>query len=46
VDEDSTTSNAFVGATGWGGPNIWFTHVPEAKNRMHFDLRASGTLEA
>jgi Glyoxalase-like domain len=40
VDEDSTIRNAFVGAAGWGGPNIWFTQVPEAKNRMHFDLRA------
>jgi hypothetical protein len=41
VDEDSTTRRAFVEAAGWGGPNIWFTHVPEAKaakNRMHFDL--------
>jgi hypothetical protein len=32
---------------GW--PNIWFTRVPEskaAKNRMHFDLRAPGTVAA
>ncbi|MBV9447116.1 MAG: VOC family protein [Streptosporangiaceae bacterium] len=45
VDEDSTTDKAFVEAAGWGGPNIWFTRVPEAKaakNRMHFDLRAPG----
>lgn len=49
VDEDSTAERAFVEAAGWGGPNIWFTRVPEpktAKNRMHFDLRAPGTLEA
>ena len=48
VDEDSTDGKAFVEAAGWGGPNIWFTRVPEpktAKNRIHFDLRAPGTLE-
>src|SRR6266700_2098258 len=42
VDEDSTPEKAFVEAAGWGGPNIWFSRVPEAKsakNRMHFDLR-------
>jgi glyoxalase superfamily protein len=42
VDEDSTADKAFVEAAGWGGPNIWFTRVPEAKaakNRVHFDLR-------
>src|SRR6266568_8941971 len=45
VDEDSTAGKAFVEAAGWGGPNIWFTRVPEgktAKNRIHFDLRAPG----
>ncbi len=45
VDEDSTPEKAFVEAAGWGGPNIWFSKVPEgksAKNRMHFDLRAPG----
>jgi len=45
VDEESTADKAFVEAAGWGGPNIWFTSVPEAKtakNRMHFDLRAPG----
>lgn len=45
VDEDSTADKAFVEAAGWGGPNIWFTRVPEAKvakNRIHFDLRAPG----
>lgn len=49
VDEDSTTDKAFVEAAGWGGPNIWFTRVPEpkaAKNRMHFDLRAPGAVAA
>lgn len=45
VDEESTADQAFLEAAGWGGPNIWFTRVPEpktAKNRMHFDLRAPG----
>jgi hypothetical protein len=49
VDEDSTTGKAFVEAAGWGGPNIWFTRVPEpkaAKNRMHFDLRAPASVAA
>jgi predicted enzyme related to lactoylglutathione lyase len=49
VDEDSTTDKAFVEAAGWGGPNIWFTRVPEpkaAKNRVHFDLRAPATVAA
>jgi hypothetical protein len=43
VDEDSTADKAFVEAAGWGGPNVWFTRVPEpttAKNRVHFELRA------
>lgn len=49
VDEASTTGKAFVESAGWGGPNIWFIRVPErkaAKNRMHFDLRAPGTVAA
>jgi len=49
VDEDSTPGKAFVEAAGWGGPNIWFTKVPEpksAKNRVHFDLRAPGDVAA
>ena len=49
VEEDSTPAKAFVEAPGWGGPNIWFNQVPEpkrAKNRMHFDLRAPGTMDA
>ncbi len=49
VDENSTSERAFVEAAGWGGPNIWFARVPEsktAKNRMHFDLRAPGTVDA
>lgn len=43
VDEDATGDKAFVEAAGWGGPNLWFTAVPEskvAKNRVHLDLRA------
>jgi hypothetical protein len=47
VDEDSTADKAFVEASGWGAPNIWFTRVPEskaAKNRVHFDLRAPGPM--
>ena len=49
MDEESTADRAFVEAAGWGGPNMWFVRVPEsktAKNRMHFDLRAQGTVEA
>lgn len=48
VDEDSTRERAFVEASGWGGPNMWFNQVPEpktAKNRLHFDLRPTGTLD-
>ncbi len=48
VDEDSTPEKAFVEAAGWGGPNIWFTRVPEpktAKNRVHLDLRAPGAMD-
>jgi predicted enzyme related to lactoylglutathione lyase len=47
VDEDSTPDKAFVEAPGWGGPNMWFQRVPEpktAKNRQHYDLRATGTV--
>ena len=47
VDEGSTTEKAFVEAAGWGGPNMWINRVPEpktAKNRLHFDLRPTGTL--
>ncbi|HJR38479.1 MAG TPA: VOC family protein [Nocardioidaceae bacterium] len=48
VDEDATAEKAYVEAPGWGGPNMWFQSVPEpktAKNRMHFDLRATGTVQ-
>lgn len=48
VDEDASARQAFVEAPGWGGPNIWFNKVPEqktAKNRVHFDLRAPGSIE-
>jgi hypothetical protein len=47
VDEDSTSDRAFVEASGWGAPNMWFNRVPErktAKNRLHFDLRAPGEM--
>ena len=47
LDEDSTSEKAYVEAPGWGGPNLWFQRVPEprvAKNRMHFDLRAPGSI--
>ena len=47
MDEDSTPEKAFVEAPGWGGPNLWFQRVPEprtVKNRMHFDLRAPGSV--
>jgi predicted enzyme related to lactoylglutathione lyase len=49
VDEDSTPARAFVEAAGWGGPNMWFVQVPEpktAKNRVHLDLRAPGSMAA
>jgi hypothetical protein len=49
VDDESTPDRAYVEAAGWGGPNMWFVRVPEpktAKNRMHFDLRAPGPVEA
>lgn len=48
VDEDSTVEKAYVEASGWGGPNMWFNRVPEpksAKNRIHFDLRAPHGLD-
>jgi hypothetical protein len=47
LDTDSTAEKAYVEAPGWGGVNLWFQRVPEgktAKNRMHFDLRAPGTV--
>jgi hypothetical protein len=49
ADEDSTSAKAYVEATGWGAPNMWFNQVPEsktAKNRVHFDLRAPGSMDA
>jgi Glyoxalase-like domain len=50
VDEEEATSDrVYVEAPGWGGPNMWFNRVPEAKiakNRMHFDLRAPATMAA
>ena len=47
VDEESTSDKAFVEAAGWGGPTMWFNRVPEpktAKNRIHLDLRAPGSI--
>ncbi len=49
VDEESTSDRAWVEPPGWGGPNLWFRRVPEqksAKNRQHFDLRATRDLKA
>lgn len=49
LDEDATSEKAFVEAPGWGGPNLWFRKVPEAKTtklRMHFDLRAPNGVPA
>jgi len=47
LDEESTSEKAYVEAAGWGGPNIGFQQVSEAKtakNRVHFDLRAPGPI--
>ena len=47
VHEESTSEKAFVEAPGWGGPSIWFNHGPTsktAKNRIHLDLRALGSI--
>ncbi|HET6214123.1 MAG TPA: VOC family protein [Micromonosporaceae bacterium] len=49
LDDESTPDRAYVEATGWGGPNMWFVRVPEpktAKNRMHFDLRSQHGVES
>ena len=49
VDEESTSERAWVEPPGWGGPGLWFRRVPEpksAKNRQHFDLRATRDLKA
>ncbi len=49
VEEGGTPEKAFMEAPGWGGPSMWFNHVPEpktAKNRLHFDLRAPDTMRA
>jgi hypothetical protein len=50
MDEDATSDRAYVEAAGWGGPNMWFSRVPEppraAKNRMHLDLRSPATMAA
>ena len=47
VDEDSTAERAYVEASAWGGPNIWFRggRGPKAApNRLHLDLRALTTM--
>ena len=47
LDEDSTSEKAYVEAPGWGGVNLWFQRVAEpkiAKNRLHLDLRAPGSV--
>src|SRR5258705_440941 len=41
VDEDSTAKRAYVEAPGWGGPNMWFVHVPEPKTAKNRRLGAS-----
>ena len=49
VDEDSTSERAYVEATNWGGPNIWFRGHRGQKtgvNRLHIDLRAMSTMTA
>ena len=50
VAETSTSAKAFVEAPGWGGPQAFrFARVPSRKvprTRMHFDLRAAGSVEA
>src|SRR5580765_6685011 len=49
VDEELTVKQAFGEPAGRGGPSLWFAAVPEpktAKNRMHFDLRAPGSVVA
>jgi hypothetical protein len=47
VDDESTSEKAFVEAPGWGGPSIWFNRAggsKRAKNRIHLDLRAIGSI--
>lgn len=47
VDEESTSERAFVEASGWGGPNIWFRGRrgrKTAPNRLHMDLRSLTTM--
>ncbi|MFL5797099.1 MAG: VOC family protein [Actinomycetota bacterium] len=48
VDEESTPERAFVEASGWGGPNIWFRGArgpKTASNRVHLDLRSMTTMD-
>jgi hypothetical protein len=47
LDEDSTSDKAYVVAPGWGGVYLGLQRVPvpkTAKNRLHLDLRAPGTV--
>jgi len=39
VDEHSTAEKAFAEAAGWGGPNIWFTRVPQSTARQAIAAR-------
>ena len=39
VNEHSTAEKAFAEAAAWGGPNIWFTRVPESTARQAIAAR-------
>jgi hypothetical protein len=48
VDEESSADRAYVEASGWGGPNIWFRGGRGGKtapNRVHLDLRSMTTMD-
>jgi Glyoxalase-like domain len=40
VDEGSTHDKAFVEATGWGGPMLWFRRVPTRALPAQFASRS------
>jgi len=47
VDEDSSPAKAFVEATSWGGPNIWFNGGHDdapGPTGPHLDLRGLGDM--
>ena len=49
VDPDASEHFASIGTTDTTTPSWFFAKVPEpktAKNRMHFDLRAQGSVES